>query len=659
MRRFLVGILALTAVACAESSGDPGDGGESSGRGSGGSGGTGVTSACGQIVDSARCLETGWCWDAPQPQAVQFEDVDGTPDGISVWAVGSLGGAFRRCEGAWVPIETGTDASLYGVWHPTPDVAVAVGEKGTVLRWDGEIWSETKAPTPSTLRTVWGSAPDDVWIGGEADDKGAVLLHWDGKSFQRIDAVAGWAFDILSIDGRGPADVFAVGGSFENDTSFHYDGTYWKPLPGPHGYPDLGPLSQVLALDDGSTYAIYDGYNTSRLFRFEGADWAEVLYRSYSGSLHALFEDGGGRAELIESSPGGAAPYQLLRNEGDAWTPTGETMPALPAAVWARPLSDEAWAAGPSSTLLGHTPGVWGQVPEIVAFPASPVFIGGTSEEDLWVITANHAAHRDASGWTVEAVPVDFVWEGNVDLAGRPWVNSLGSDLLYRDEGTWKTLSTNGASVQAMLANGPDDVWVTNDYDVMHFYGAVWEVYSDYCSPFHDPGSSGWLPDGRRFRRAPDGVVWLVGERGAFAFDASHDCRQLTGSGGATFDYDPLVDVAWTPAGDLWAVSGTGVLYHREGNYLMARGTPLAGLTNAYVTILQLTGTPSGKLRLAYSAYDEITGDRTEVITVDPSTGATQGAPLVAPATAVLWTPDEDHAVIAVEGGVMRYGYDQ
>jgi len=328
--------------------------------------------------------------------------------------------------------------------------------------------------------------------------------------------------------------------------------------------------------------------------------------------------------------------------------------------VWARPASDEAWAAGASSTLLGHVPGTWGQVPELVAFPGSPVFIGGTSEEDLWVVTANHAAHRDANGWSIEVVPVEYVWAGNVDLAGRPWVMSYGADLHYRDEGTWKTLSTNQQSFDTMLANAPDDVWAAGSYDVMHFYGTVWEVYSDYCTPFHDPVSSGWLPGGRRFRRAPDGSVWLVGDRGAFAFDTSHDCKQLMGTGGATFDYDPLLDIAWTPAGELWAVSSTGVLYHREGNYLVARGNPLMALAGQYFTVLQLTATPSGNLRLAYSAYDETSGlDSTEVITVDPITGATQGAPLVTPATAVVWTPDEDHAVAAIDGGVLRYGYDE
>ncbi len=77
----------------------------------------------------------------------------------------------------------------------------AAGEGGTVLRYrDGRCEALplgiTFAEGPPTLWGVWAEAPDDVWlVGGSAQPTGpkGVLIHYDGRAFERVDAVPEFA----------------------------------------------------------------------------------------------------------------------------------------------------------------------------------------------------------------------------------------------------------------------------------------------------------------------------------------------------------------------------------------------------------------------------------------------------------------------------------
>ncbi len=43
---------------------------------------------------------------------------------------------------AWTSMESGTTATLYGVWGSTGSAVFAVGTDGTILHYDGSIWTE-------------------------------------------------------------------------------------------------------------------------------------------------------------------------------------------------------------------------------------------------------------------------------------------------------------------------------------------------------------------------------------------------------------------------------------------------------------------------------------------------------------------------------------
>lgn len=64
---------------------------------------------------------------------------------------------------------------LFGVRVCGPEVVFAVGDDGTILRYDGSAWSVMERVTTERLWDVWGSTPDDVWAVGE---HGTILHHY-------------------------------------------------------------------------------------------------------------------------------------------------------------------------------------------------------------------------------------------------------------------------------------------------------------------------------------------------------------------------------------------------------------------------------------------------------------------------------------------------
>jgi hypothetical protein len=62
--------------------------------------------------------------------------------------------------------------TLQDVWVHGPSLAFAVGDLGTILRWDGSSWSVMLSGTLAPLYSVWGSGPTDVWIAGDS-----AILH--------------------------------------------------------------------------------------------------------------------------------------------------------------------------------------------------------------------------------------------------------------------------------------------------------------------------------------------------------------------------------------------------------------------------------------------------------------------------------------------------
>lgn len=112
-----------------------------------------------------------WSLETPAntPDAALYWSVWGTAM-TDVFAVGedaqAAGGLVAHEAGAgWFRVAT-TSAVLRDVHGTGPSNAYAVGDAGTVLRYDGTNWFELPPPTAAGLRAVWVTPDGTVWVGG-------------------------------------------------------------------------------------------------------------------------------------------------------------------------------------------------------------------------------------------------------------------------------------------------------------------------------------------------------------------------------------------------------------------------------------------------------------------------------------------------------------
>ena len=135
-----------------------------------------------------------------------------------VVAVGEKGKILHFHGDIYSPLEvpSPTTCDLHAVWVESPHSAWAVGDAGTVLRWDGQVWLPVAlASRKRELSTIWGCPQDGIWIGGrhtliqyEPGSGGSTLTHTD--------------CNVIAIWGSGPDDIWYLAAGRQ---VVHWNGT--------------------------------------------------------------------------------------------------------------------------------------------------------------------------------------------------------------------------------------------------------------------------------------------------------------------------------------------------------------------------------------------------------------------------------------------------
>ena len=245
-----------------------------------------------------------WHWDGERIEALATPGTERAwwvfcLDADHVYVVGERGLGLRRLRGdPFEPFDTGTEQTLFGIWGPSADLLFAAGAnhddpagKGTVHRF---------APSGATLIAdpvldaypgkglfkVWGSAADDVFVGGEL----GVIFHYDGQSWSRMDTPDDDT-PIVTLFGRGGGEIYGVGGR-GHGVIWRYDGADWTDespegdFPGLMGVHTSSGAPVLVAGEDGF------------LATFAGG----TLYPAGSGTfrpLHSVWRDGEGGAWAV------------------------------------------------------------------------------------------------------------------------------------------------------------------------------------------------------------------------------------------------------------------------------------------------------------------------------------------------------------------------
>ncbi|MBW2733732.1 MAG: hypothetical protein JRH20_15195 [Deltaproteobacteria bacterium] len=185
------------------------------------------------------------------PTMVQLTSVWGT-DINDVWAAG-FGGTVLHFDGTtWTDVPVPTDVfmeqvpdagaptgdaaaevrqNLWGIWAAGRDGVTdelwAVGDRGTVLHYDGVIWTRIDSEVEEKLSGVWAPRAGKVFIVGDfgtilvGDQSGLAKqrLEVDDPAYEKFKSKA-----LRAVWGRGGSDIYAVGLS---GAIFHFNGNNW------------------------------------------------------------------------------------------------------------------------------------------------------------------------------------------------------------------------------------------------------------------------------------------------------------------------------------------------------------------------------------------------------------------------------------------------
>ena len=134
-----------------------------------------------------------------------------------VYAVGERGAFIHYNGTVWERLDSNTSKTLWGAWGPAPDDLWMVGGnigsgRITIRHWNGtesevfEVDTAEYAENVHSLFKVWGDGTN-VYAVGQL----GTVLRYDGSAWTAIDTGES-SEDFISVWGRGPNEVYFAGG---------------------------------------------------------------------------------------------------------------------------------------------------------------------------------------------------------------------------------------------------------------------------------------------------------------------------------------------------------------------------------------------------------------------------------------------------------------
>ena len=186
---------------------------------------------------------------------------------------------------------------LRGVWGHSAGDVFAVGIAGTILHYDGSVWTSMTSGVTAGLTAVWGSSASDVFAVGDG-----VILHYDGSTWNVMGTHGDYRFE--GVWGSSSSDVFAVG---SGGIILHFDGSVWIPM--------SSCSSEYIWDIWGSTGTDVYAAGEEGILHYNGSTWAFMdargWTRDFGGYPRSWSIWGGGNGPVLAAGIGGIYRYEL------------------------------------------------------------------------------------------------------------------------------------------------------------------------------------------------------------------------------------------------------------------------------------------------------------------------------------------------------------
>lgn len=423
-----------------------------------------------------------------------------------IWLGTSERGMLYHFDGSgWDLLDTGTGRNFKGFWGAAADDIWAFGDQGTLLHWNGAIWSEYLdtgfsfsdihgfsatdirvigyASPPDQypmyglvmkwdgtgweieqgwldpeIWCIWGAAPDDAWIGGSVNG----MYHWDGEEWRLEEPDSGWP--LYDMDGTSGTDIRSCGA---HGTLVHRNGSGWQ------------------ADHSGSPATVYDICSLS--------PWdAWSVRENASVGISSVHHWDGSRWHQVLEAPGMFSAVDA--RESTVWVAGYDSCWSWNGDVWVNHLFDfDCWIEtihvfGETNVIAQgyHDLFQWDGVAwsSVARFDAEILTMFCLDTDDIWVGGESEIGnsgvlqHWNGSEWsqTVETpLVVSAIWGPAPDdlwAVGSSWSSDAG--MVLRWDGTqWYPHPAEPLPVepQSIWGSSSDDVWVVS---LRHTYGGLY-----------------------------------------------------------------------------------------------------------------------------------------------------------------------------------------
>jgi hypothetical protein len=403
------------------------------------------------------CSGGSWCWENPLPQGNGLNAVWSTSPS-DAWAVGNAGTILRWNGSAWSSVASGTTSDLLAVWGSSSTDVWAVGRSGTIRRWNGTAWTSVPSGTSTDLRAVWGTSSTNVWAAGIQSGfigSSGVILRWNGTAWSLSNEPSS---GMASVWGSSATSVWASGGG---GTTLRWNGSTWNSV-------SSGTTRDLLSLWGTSSTNVWAvGWNGT-IIRWDGTTWSSVSSGT-TNTLRALW--GSSSSDLWAVGDGGIT----LRWNGSAWSnvPSGTTTTLR--GVWGSSSSD-VWAVGDGGAILRWNGSAWNSVSSGPTTDLSGAW--GSSSADVWAVgDVGTILHWNGSTWgsvsSGTASPLRGVWGSS---SSDVWAVGDGGTILRWNGTAWSSVSSGTTTIlRGVWGSSSTNVWAVGDGGtILRWNGSTW-----------------------------------------------------------------------------------------------------------------------------------------------------------------------------------------
>ncbi|MFW2387671.1 MAG: hypothetical protein ACN4G0_05010 [Polyangiales bacterium] len=395
---------------------------------------------------------------------------------------------FAHFDGSdWEEHEVPTTDRLVDVWSAGPSATFAIGQSGSILRFDGQELTAMQGTNGQALQSIWGTSATEVFVAGEGS-----IRRFDGSTWssmvspsnpdvgfpQRFRSLFGFGGNRLFASGKGlhffdgeswevrlshsssinkiwatsPEDVLFVGSA-----THRYDGFTVEPE-------DFGGFEQPnLRAAWGTKERTYAAGGGGEMFVYDGENWARM-----TSNTSTTFFDITGTSEDDVFAVG----YNgvIVHFNGAAWGGMISGTDAHLRGVWAA-APDDVYAVGYEGTILHYDGNEWAT-------------LFGNEELYYWHVTGFDSEHivaphpggvhfGDGVSWRSEQPEFEDAHNLIEAVHGTSPDNMFAvgyGGLSHYDGETWTHVSAlRPGGSQAVFAVGPRDVYMSGRQGVLRF----------------------------------------------------------------------------------------------------------------------------------------------------------------------------------------------